>query len=530
MSDGEQPDFLPRTPWQRVWDPPPEAGATWLTRFVMLRLLGLVYFVAFFTAVMHADALIGSDGLLPAHLYLDAAADHFGSRAAGFLERPGLFWITGADWFLSLVSWLGALLSLAVLFGYANSIILFVLWFLYMSIVHVGQDWYSFGWETQLLDTGLLAVFLVPLIDGRPFPRTAPPRLVIVLFRWMIVRIMLGAGMIKMRGDPCWEELTCLVHHYETQPIPNPMASMLHNMPLWFHELGAVFNHFCELIVPFFVFGPKLARRVAGVVLIVFQLSLIASGNLSFLNWLTIAPALACLDDGVLKRILPRRLVAARDRAVDRARSPARAHRVAIAVLFCVQAVLSLWVIDNLLSSDQKMNYSFNRLHIMNTYGAFGGVGRERPEIVFQGTDAAVIDKDTEWRDYEFPCKPGDTGRRPCLITPYHYRLDWLLWFAAMSSADEYPWTVHMVWKLLHGNETLLGIMANNPFSRGPPRYVRIVLYNYRLAGRGDAEWWDREPLGEWLPPLSVDDPRLIQFVRARGWAETGGYGRDVQD
>lgn len=514
----ERAEFLPRTPWQRIWDPASEHDSTWLTRFAILRLLGLVYFVAFWTAVMQADGLIGSHGLLPMGSYLDAIAQHFGSRWSGFANFPSLFWITDADWLLTGVAWLGALLSLAVLAGYANSIILLVLWFLYMSIVSVGQDWYSFGWETQLLDTGMLAVFLVPLVDGRPFSKTAPPKLVILLFRFLIFRIMLGAGLIKIRGADCWTELTCLVTHYKTQPVPNPLVAMFDSMPLWFHQLGALFNHLCELILPFCVFGPRLARRIAGVVLILFQLSLIVSGNLSFLNWLTIIPALACLDDRVWARLVPKRLVRARDRAAEAAVPYSRRGKIVITAMFCIQAVMSLWVFDNLMSKDQKMNFSFNRLHIMNTYGAFGSVGETRPEIVFQGTEDGTIDKDTVWLDYEFPCKPGDVERRPCVITPYHYRLDWLLWFAAMTGPNDYPWTVHMVWKMLHADETFLGLIAHDPFDGKRPKYVRVVLYHYEVARRGDDDWWYREPIGEWLPPLSAEDPRLLEFMRARGW------------
>ena len=75
---------------------------------------------------------------------------------------------------------------------------------------------------------------------------------------------MLGAGLIKLRGDPCWRDLTCLFYHYETQPIPNPLSRTLHFMPRWFHRAGVLFNHLTELVAPWFVFGPRRARHVAG--------------------------------------------------------------------------------------------------------------------------------------------------------------------------------------------------------------------------------------------------------------------------
>ena len=174
------------------------------------------------------------------------------------------------------------------------------------------EVWYGFGWELQLLETGFLAIFLCPLFDGRPFPKRPPPVVVIWLYRWLIVRIMLGAGLIKLRGDECWRDLTCLVYHYETQPVPNPLSALLHDLPVWFHKIGVLFNYVCELIAPFFAFGPRRARHVAGVLMVSFQLALILSGNLSFLNWLTIIPALACFDDSLLSDATLREFLRAR--------------------------------------------------------------------------------------------------------------------------------------------------------------------------------------------------------------------------
>lgn len=489
----------------------------WLTRFVLLRLLGLVYLVAFLVAALQAVPLIGHHGLLPADLYLERLADHFGSRLDAFFEVPSFFWLDVSDPFMTTMAWIGAGLSLAVLVGYANGVMLLSMWAIYLSFDHIGQTWYGFGWEIQLLETGFLAVFLVPFLDARPLPRRPPPVAVIWLYRWLIFRIMVGAGLIKLRGDPCWRELTCLAYHYETQPIPNPLSAVLHFMPLWFHKLGALFNHFVELVAPWGAFGPRRVRHVAGVFLVVFQLFLIVSGNLSFLNWLTIVPALACFDDSLLRRVLPRRLVARAEAASAAARPPG-GERTAAVVLAVVVALLSVAPVTNLLSSRQAMNTSFDRLHLVNTYGAFGSVGRERYEIVFEGTREAAVTDATVWEPYEFKCKPGDPRRRPCVITPYHYRLDWLLWFAAMSTPERYPWTLHLVWKLLHNDPGALGLLATNPFPGEPPRFVRARLFRYRFAPLSDPAWWTRTEEGPWLPPLASDDDRLLSFMDAYGW------------
>jgi hypothetical protein len=286
-----------------------------LTRFVILRLLGFVYAVAFLVAVNQLGPLIGSHGLTPAVQFLHAIQSQLGSSFDGMIQLPTLFWFGLSDRGLTIFAWIGLILSLVVLAGCANSIVLAVLWAMYMSIVHIGQIWYGYGWETQLLETGFLSIFLCPLVDLRPFPKRPPPILVIWLFRWLGFRIMVGAGLIKLRGDSCWRDLTCMYYHYETQPIPSPISRYLHFAPHWFHQVETAWNHFIELVVPWFSFGPRMARHIGGVLLITFQILLIVSGNLSFLNYLTIIPFLACLDDTFWRRILPAALTRRADSA-----------------------------------------------------------------------------------------------------------------------------------------------------------------------------------------------------------------------
>jgi len=228
---------------------------------------------------------------------------------------------------------------------------------------------------------------------------------------------------------------------------------------------------------------------------------------------------LACFDDSLLRRVVPKSL-ASRAKLAAAAAQPSRAHNALVATLVVVVALFSLNPVANLLSPHQIMNTSFNQLHLVNTYGAFGSVGRERHEIVFEGTEDTVITERTQWKEYEFKCKPGDPMRRPCILSPYHHRLDWQIWFAAMSAPEEYPWTVHFVWKLLHNDAGTLGLLAKNPFPDQPPRYIRAELFRYEFAAPDDPShaWWKRTSLGLWLPPLSVDSPELRRFLAVRGW------------
>lgn len=491
----------------------------WLTRFVLLRLLGFVYAVAFLVAANQILPLIGSHGLLPLGLFLTRVRDYFGSTGAAFYRLPTLFWFDHSDGALLAAAWTGFALSCAVLAGFANAPLLAVLWMLYLSFVHAGQDWYSYGWETQLLETGFLAIFLCPLLDARPFPRREAPRPVIWLFRWLIFRIMLGAGLIKIRGDPSWRDFTALYYHFETQPLPNPLSRWFHFLPRIVLRAGVLFNHVAELAAPWFVFWPRRARHFAGAIIVLFQLTLIIGGNLSFLNWLTIVPALACFDDSFWKKILPRALGRRAERAEAEAK-PSRSMEITVWGVAGLVALLSVQPVLNLFSSRQIMNTSFGSLELVNTYGAFGSVGRERFNVVFEGTDSAVPDAFADWRAYPYKGLPVALDRRPPQIAPYQLRLDWQMWFAAMSTPQQYPWTLHLVWKLLHNDPGALSLFAGNPFPKKPPRYVRAVLYRYRFAAPGNpaGHWWKREKLGLWLPPFSADNPELRRFLEASGW------------
>jgi hypothetical protein len=362
---------------------------------------------------------------------------------------------------------------------------------------------------------------LTPLVDGRPFPRRPPPLVVVWLLRWLIARVMLGAGLIKLRGDTCWRDLSCLFYHYETQPIPNPLSGFFHRLPHPVLRLGVAFNHVAELGAPWLMLPGRRARAVGGLLMLGFQGVLILSGNLSFLNWLTIVPILACFDDEMLARVLPRPLVARAERAAAAA-VPSRAQRVASFALAGLVGLLSIGPVLNLLSSRQVMNTSFDRLSLVNSYGAFGTVGRERDEIVFEGTGDAVLGEGTVWKAYEFPCKPGDPLRRPCVVSPLQPRLDWQIWFAAMATPAEYPWTLHFVWKLLQGDRGVLRLLANDPFPDAPPRFVRAQLYRYAFAPTDDPSgaWWTRRLIGPWLRPLSADDPLLREALIRRGWLD----------
>jgi hypothetical protein len=491
----------------------------WLTRFMILRLLGAMYAIAFLVAINQIIPLIGNDGLTPIGIYISRLKEMLGSNAAGFWRLPSVFWFSHSDGTLLGVAWIGFILSLIVLAGYANAIMLGVLWFLYMSYNHLGQEWYGYGWEIQLTETGFLAIFLCPLLDMRPFPKRETPFPIIVLFRWLIFRLMLGAGLIKIRGDEVWRNATALYYHFETQPIPGPLSRWFHFLPHTVLKIGVWFNWLAELAAPLFAFGPRVPRTMAGIVMILFQLNLIISGNLSFLNWISIIPAFACLDDGFWKKILPNILVCKAEAAADNAKPSKPMRTIAWAVTILI-TFLSVQPVINMLSPGQIMNTSFDPFDLVNTYGAFGTVGKERMNVVFEGTADEDSTDNAHWQPYLYKGLPVALDKRPPQIAPYQLRLDWQMWFASMASAEEYPWTYNLVWKLLHNDAGTVGLFANNPFAAKPPRYIRAVLYRYRFAPPGNPPglFWNRERLGLWLPPMDVNDSQLNTVLNTYGW------------
>ena len=466
-----------------------QAPDYWLTRLVIERALGAIYFVAFLVALNQFRPLLGERGLLPVPVFLGHVR---------FMQAPSLFHAGYSDARLLVVSWSGLVLSLAVVLGVpdiappvASLLIWFALWALYLSIVNVGQIFYSFGWETLLLEAGFLAIFL----GAGP---TVPAWPLILLFRWLVFRVEFGAGMIKLRGDRCWRDLTCLFYHHETQPMPNPLSWFFHHIPKPLHRVEVLGNFFAQLVVPFFLFAPQPLASVAGLVIVLTQAWLVLSGNFSWLNFLTMTLALSAFDYRALSLVLHVRYFTITP-------LPIWWQWLAVAVTILV-LVLSYRPLRNLISTHQVMNTSFDPFHLVNTYGAFGSVTKVRFEIIVEGTsDPAAGD----WKPYEFKGKPGDSRRVPRQYAPYHLRLDWLMWFAAMESPLHHRWFLAFLVKLLEGDRPTLKLLHHDPFPGHAPVAVRANLYRYRFSSwtelRRDRVWWLREPAGEYLPAVTLD-------------------------
>lgn len=471
------------------------APEAWAGRVFFERGTAAIYLIAFIVARNQFPALLGEKGLLPVPDFL---------RGKRFSDVPSIFHWRYSDRFFTMVAWTGIVFSLAILLGALAKVpvgvpagVWLILTFLYLSIVNVGQRFYSFGWESMLVEAGFFAAFLSP---QWMMPSVVP----ILLLKWMLFRVEVGAGLIKLRAGGPWKDLTALIYHHETQPMPNPLSRISHRLPKSILKGGVVFSHFVQVVVPFGLFFPQPIAGVAGLLIIAHQGILIVFGNYSWLNWLTVILAIATLPNAWLTSVtgVPPEL----------ATRPIAWEIVHLALLGVV-LWLSIRPFGNLLSKRQLMNYSWNNWKLVNAYGAFGSVTKGRHELIVEGTSDESLSAETEWREYEFKGKPGDPMRRPPQVAPYHLRLDWLMWFLplavrvtslGLNVMRREVWFDRFVQRLLENDGPTVKLIRHNPFPRKPPEFIRVRLFRYTFADPKSGRFWDRRLIGEYLPPTGL--------------------------
>jgi len=481
---------------------------------LFLRALAVVYIMAFVSLAVQIRGLAGANGMLPAATFLEALRTQAG--AARFFEVPTLFWLTGApDGLLVAACWGGAVIAAIVACGLLPLPGLAACFALYLSLSSVTRTFLTFQWDILLTEAGLLALFVAPWrLRARVPCLPAPPAPALWLLRWLLFRLMFSSGVVKLAsGDPTWWNLRALDVHYFTQPIPTWTAWYAHQLPAWFHtcECGVMFC--IELVVPFGLFAPRPVRRASAFILLGFQGLIAATGNYAFFNYLTMALCLTALDDGIWPAWLRRRLPAAPPAAapVEAPFVPTRRWPPWVSI-----PVLALFVTLTTAAMTERWDFplwwpapveaardALRPLRIINAYGLFAVMTTTRAEIVVEGSD----DGET-WSAYEFRWKPGDLNRRPGFAAPHQPRLDWQMWFAALSSYRQQPWFANFLFRLLQGSPEVLALLEKNPFPDHPPRYIRSVVYDYRFSDfktrRETGAWWVRTPEGQYSPAQSL--------------------------
>ncbi len=494
-----------------------ERSEYFLIRRLFLFLMGLIYLVAFLSLAVQVEGLIGSQGITP----VSETLSQLESRAGGdsLWKYPTLFWLDSGDSFLKAVCYGGSFLSLLVVMGVGRAPLLFVLWFMYLSLLQVGGKFLGYQWDILLLEMGFLAVFFAPF---RFFSSNQPPpsRAIIFLLRLLLFKLIFFSGWVKaFGGDPNWKELRALNFHYETQPLPTWIGWYAHQLPHSLHQFSVFMVFVIQLAIPFLIFGTRKLRIYAFFAFAVFQILILLTGNYGFFNWITIVLCLVLLDDQFLKKMMQtkvlRTLPWSSSTSVDQPTlvSEPKFKQWLIVFLLVISIASNFFMkmiplIDRSYKPPQVMSAIYDLIrpyHIINGYGLFAWMTTARPEISIEGS----LDG-KEWREYGFKWKPGDLKKAPSFIAPHQPRLDWQMWFAALGNYQRNPWLVRMMTQLLKGSQPVLDLLASNPFPDTPPKYIRAVLYDYRFTDGETREkegtWWRKELKGMYTPVLQLPD------------------------
>jgi predicted DCC family thiol-disulfide oxidoreductase YuxK len=506
---GHRPLFswLTRLLWGREVQAPQFGLSSWL----FLRLLGLVNLIAFLSLWVQLDGLVGPRGIMPAQAYLDAVHAQLG--VARFWALPTLCWFFGGGAFLHVLCAAGVALSLALMAGVAPAICLGLLWVAYLSLCGAGQVFMDYQWDALLLEASLLAVALAPWKWWAGRIRTDPPRLARWLLWWLLIRLMLLSGAVKLlSGDPSWWRLTALYYHFQTQPLPTWVAWYAQQLPPWMLRMSCALMFAIELGAPLLLLFPRHGRHLGAGLLILLQALIALTGNYTFFNLLTASLCVLFFDDAFWRGILRRwRRRDAPGAAPVPARPesrwcPRRVLVPAADVVFLLTLLVSLPSLARRVAWPPWMDTVLEvvePLRSFNSYGLFAVMTKDRPEIVIEGSDDGRT-----WLPYDYKAKPGDPRRRPGFVAPHQPRMDWQLWFAALDYPNNDPWVAALCLRLLQGSPDVLGLFASNPFPHRPPREVRAVLYDYTFTTpavrAATGRWWDRTPVDLYVAPLAL--------------------------
>jgi predicted DCC family thiol-disulfide oxidoreductase YuxK len=491
-----------------------------VSRWLFLRALAIVYLIAFVSFFVQMDGLIGSKGILPIAPALKSAGH---PSVELFFRVPTLAWFAASDPALHGMCWIGIASAILLLIGIAPVLCLGALWILYLSLVYAGQEFLSFQWDTLLLEAGFLAIFIAPWqLLPHPSRETRPPRIPLWLLRWLVFRIMFLSGLVKLTfGDPTWRNWTALDFHYWTQPLPTFTAWWIDQSPHWVKVASLLFMYWAELIAPFFIFGTRRLRLVAFWSIVLLQLSIMATGNYGFFNVLTIALCLLIPDDIFWPRWM-RNLTKLPEKRVSIRRFGAWPIWVTAPLAILILVITSMQIVEAWRADRVRWPRPLAALEgfvapfrSINSYGLFRVMTTERREIVIEGSDDGM-----NWKPYEFKWKPGDVTRTPRFCAPHMPRLDWQMWFAALSSYEYQPWFVNFLIRLQEGSPDVLALLDTNPFADHPPRQIRALVYEYRFTNvaqrRASGAWWTRRLLGLYCPVLSRSDLQWERDARER--------------
>ncbi len=458
-------------------------GSFYIAQGLFLKGIALIYLIAFCSLAVQLLGLYGSQGLAPIRETMQWVR-----TTQQFWHVPTLFWFQDTDRFLKGAACTGIVASFIALFGFAMSPLLALLWFLYLSFHLAGYPFLNFQWDALLLECGFIAIFVALVVPLHPL-------LLIVL--WLLLfRFMFSSGFTKLAyGSSEWRDLSAMDYHYETQPLPTRLAYYAHRQPRLLSQASVIAIFMIELLIPLFIFGSEPYRIAAFWILAGLQILILATGSYAFFNLLTIVLCLPLLSDAYLA---PFAGLASFSPLFD----SAGGFLTFAGIFFIGLNLLEFSTLFLSVPSIHKALRPFKALSLVNGYGLFVHMTTIRNEIIIEGSH-----DQQEWKPYVFKWKPQDLLRAPKLAAPHQPRLDWHMWFAALTQFNESDWFARLMIRLLEGSPDVLKLFAHNPFPDQPPKYIRSQIYRYRFTTPREkierGAWWKREYLGAYSPIYS---------------------------
>lgn len=476
------------------------AGKHALSMALVLRAIGLVALCAFVSLHVQIDGLFGAHGIDP---MTRRVAQIEGLFEGPMWLVPSVFlWIGGSDAAMHATCVVGELASVLMILGIGGGLAPLVAYAAYLSFLSFGAPFFPLQWDTLLTESLVLAAIASPL-TLRPVSLAAPraPHPLALLATWLLVgRLMFASGYVKLAsGDDAWSSLRALDYHFETQPLPTLAGYAMHFAPAFVRTFGVVLTFVVELVLPFAILAGTLGRRITAAGFALLLLTIAITGNFGFFDFLTLALTLSLVDDALLARALRRFAFTAQTGGPSRA-------RIGVGVLACAQASLgsiallsTLGARPDLPDAVVAIDTACDPFRVANGYGLFAVMTRDRPIVVFEGSE----DGET-WREYDYRWQSGDPARAPAVCMPHMPRVDWMVWFAGLGDGPE-PWIVATEQALLEARPDVLALFGRDPFDGRAPRFVRTVRYRYVFAALGDRDWWVRSDRAPYGPTLRHD-------------------------
>ena len=462
-----------------------------LVSALFIKLLALVYFIAFASLSGQIIALAGQDGILPVTALLENATQHFGWKR--FLAYPTLFWINAGDTALTAATWLGCAFSLLLFLNYKTRFSLIALYLLYLSLFYAGQTFMNFQWDYLLIEAGFLAIFLTP-----------NSRIIIFLYRWLLFRLRFMSGLSKIvSNDPGWAGLSALIFYFETQPLPHSGAWYAHQLPEWILILATAATLLVELVVPFMMFMSRKYRFIAAWLTLLLQVLIILTSNHNWFNILTIILCLFLFDDKAIRKVLPASLCdwLLLQKQVSTISAFLRIPSYVFASIILLTSSIHIWEMatGNKVTGQAGNILSYiQRWSLANRYHVFPTVNQQRVELIIEGT----MDGRT-WLPYSFKYKPGELNKPLYFVIPHHPRLDWMVWFVPLNPIFE-DWFESFLATLLDNSASVTALLEHNPFPDTAPIAVRVRAFEYRFTSFAEREmsgnWWKSRYLGPFEP------------------------------